>query len=258
VTLLAFSEMAPGQARISLEQQVEDGLRPDSNGSSNQRDLAKLRALSYGGVVQKEYAFDVHCSVRLLWQHMYKHLTPLRQTALFLVVYVIARQCSFKGQSVLTTPVSFQGGEVTIEEYNSILDVFNPVSGYRLREVITNLHLHPVYKDQGNDQFFNDAQEWWSGQTSKRNSLTMKAHILLTALFFLAVRSERVLKYLRGNVEFLLCDFDSYCTLWKAVCEGRSPFIGLKDGDRAKRSQHTSEQKTWGAGHLLDILLQPC
>lgn len=49
---------------------------------------------------------------------------------------------------------SLQGGEITVDEYTRLINVLNPMSGYTLKDVIVNLHLHPVYKDGGADDFF--------------------------------------------------------------------------------------------------------
>ena len=74
-------------------------------------------------------------------------MTPFQQTVLFLSVYVVARQCS--GKQGLRNPKLFTGGTLTLELYNKIMDVRNPISGYTLRDIIPKVHLHPVYKDQG-------------------------------------------------------------------------------------------------------------
>jgi len=142
--------MAPGPSRRSLEQHIAEGLQPNSDGSPMQRDCPKLYRLTHGQVVQKKSANSVYVSMELLLHHVLD-LNPLMQTVVFLTVYVIARQCSQGG--ILRMPVRFIGGELTFEEYKAIVDVYNPASGYRLGEVISNLHLHPVYKDQGADRF---------------------------------------------------------------------------------------------------------
>jgi len=82
--------------------------------------------------------------------------------------------------------------------------------------------------------------------------------VVLTGLFLLSVRGERIIKYLLDNEGFLLEDFQAYSKFWIAVCKDHGPFVGLKMDPKAKRSQHTSPQKTWDVAHMLDIILYPC
>jgi hypothetical protein len=234
-----------GPARKSLEQAVQDGLRPDSGGSELQRVYADLKNLTSNAVLRKENAHNVFVSMKLLWRHI-ADVTPFKQTVLFLCAYVIARQCC-RGKN-LRQPTGFIGGTITVQEYLAIMDAYNPASGYKLKDVIPHLHLHPVYKDQGDDRFFNDGKKWWLLHAPLATTLHLRCVLLLTALFFLSVRSESVLAFLLSNPDCLLHGFDDFGTIWKGVVQQGTVFIGLKASKRAKRNQHTTEQKTWSVG----------
>ena len=247
----------PGPKRKSLTESIEHGLKADRTGSNRQKDLERLTKLTYPNVVHKKYAFQVYKAMCLLWQHLVD-LTPLKQTVLFLAVYCIARQCSTGTE--LRTPVRFEGGTLTLEDYLSLVSAVNPLSGYSMQHIIPNLNLHPVYKDQGEDGFFNKGQAWWNMWSSRVGAHPhLKAGILLSALFFLCVRGERPLQWLLDNPDKLFDRFDYWTDFYRAACLDDTPYFGLKADNKKKqkRGQHTTEQITRSAGQALDNLLQP-
>ena len=78
-----------------------------------------------------------------------------------------------------------------------------------------------------------------------------KAIIVLTALYFLSVRSEAVIDYLMANTHELMYSFDNWVSLYKAICLNGTPFLGLKNKEGAKRGQHTTEQKNLDGGPII-------
>ena len=228
---------------------ITDGLVGDPNGSQQQRAYHKLQTLTSVKVVNPKFAFDTYMAVHLLWRHILD-AGPFEQTVFFLTVYCVARQCSSRAEGV-RTPIRFEGGSIALNTYLDLVNTHNPVSGFTLSEVISNLNLHPVYKDAGDDEFYNKGQHWWTTHCLKiGTALHDKAMLLLTALFFLSVRSECVLKYLIDTPDHLLTRFDEWVAMYRHVCLESTPMIGLKEDPRKKRNQHTTEQKTHTAGHL--------
>ena len=234
---------------------VERGLRAERNGSPLQRELWMLQDLNANKVLNKKLAYHVYLSTALLWHHIIRDITPFELSVYFLSVYLIARQSSKDGH--LRLPVQFEGGDLSIELYLDLLKVHNPVAGYSMEDVIVNLNLHPVYKDQGEDAFYEKGNTWWRGWSTKAMDLDTKIYIVLSALFILCVRSERALQYFSDNPTVLLSTFEAWVCFYKDVCLHDTPMFGFKSNPNKKRNQHTTEQKTWSAGRVLDALLQP-
>ena len=242
------------KVKLSLSQLVDQGLEPRSDGSEEQRDLATLKSLSFADVVNTSKAYEVQRSLRLIYRHL-RHQSPLALMSTFLAVYVIARQCSERGAGLLDVERFVGGGSLSVSDYQAFLHTVNPLTGMSMGIVMRSLHLHPAFKDQGDDIFYSNGESWWHLQLQQKASLADSRAILLTALFFLCVRSERGLAYFMNSKSRLVGSFDGWCSFYSAVCLHATPFFGLSE--KKSRSKHTTEQKTWSAGWVLDRVLQP-
>ena len=133
----------------------------------------------------------------------------------------------------------------------SIVSTSNPLTGMAMQFIINTISLHPVYKDEGDDGYYEQGKKWWLFHTSAETCAETQTWILLTALFFLCVRSQRALDYMSANPEFLLSSMEQLTKLYNAVCLSFNEFFGMKEQNRNK---HSSEQKLWTAGMALDRL----
>jgi hypothetical protein len=245
------------QLKATLEDKVARGFTPRQDGNPEQRAAYALKKLTPAGVLQKANAWQVVVSLMLLLRHV-PHTSPKDLLAIYLACYCIARLSSKRDGSMRQVDKFYFGAGLSVTQYHAVLHARNPLTEnkYSLEDVVRGLQLHPVYKDSGDDQFYEDGKRWWQVQTAVPHDLGRQSSILLTALFFLAVRSKQVLAFLLEHPDFLLTDMERFSRLYEAtVIQTGSPFIGLTPG--VARGKHTTEQKLWGAGELLDCLLAP-
>ena len=99
-----------------------------------------------------------------------------------------------------------------------------------------NLNLHPVYKDGGDDAFYDAGAKWWRGWAGQERDIQERAMIVLTALYILCVRSEKALQYFSSNSNVLLDSFEAWAEFYKRVCLHDTPMYGLKVHPRRKRN----------------------
>jgi hypothetical protein len=98
-----------------------------------------------------------------------------------------------------------------------------------MRKCVSILSLHPVYKDQGDDKYFELGRSWWLKETSHARTNDEAAWVLLTALFFLMVRSQKALRYLVEHPNFLLSSMSQFAVIWDAIVLPGSNAYGLDD-----------------------------
>ena len=231
---------------------MKEVLEPNPDGTDNARAYDKMCSLTYTGVVNPQNGYAVQCGLVLLFRNIFVG-PPTTLLSTLLAVYAVARQSCTRNS--MRTVKSFVGGTLNVATYTAFLAVRNPVTGLALKDTVCSLHLHPVYKDQGSDIFYENGLGWWKAHAELSPPIDVKRVILLTALFFLSVRSEAALTYFMADTSRLLRDIFDFGRLYQSVALPSTPFIGLR-GNKNK-GVHTTEQKTRGAGLLLDILLHP-
>ena len=171
----------PGDIR-ALAVLTKRGTVAKTSGSRPQRALAALQSLTANGIVKGDAKSAWKTQQALTGLYRDAHVrSPLRLLASLLAVYVAARQCSTK--TGVSEVASLSGGTMTLETYNMILNVVNPVTGASLGMVVASLHLHPVFKDQGAALFFSNGAAWWRMQAELRPDRATSKAIVLTALF---------------------------------------------------------------------------
>ena len=151
-----------------------------------------------------------------------------------------------------------------------LADVLNPavIENGSLRDLVLRLNLHAAKKTAGKDPFYNDLKAFVDELKVELNTKTFlqceidASHIdkvrslLVKLLLVLSVRSESLLKLFREKKDLPIRTPACLPELYSAVQGvGLGPFPGLRP--TKSRQVHTSEQKLWSLGHLVDRILFP-
>lgn len=223
----------------------EAGILPRRNGGPLQRVAFNLKQLNYVNVRDPSRAWHVLSGVALLYRHLFTGTEPHQVFLRVLAAYILLRLSAGTG-------IASYKGSFDMDRYKAVSAVTNPFTAQTLHDVCKTLNLHPIFKDMG-DPFAQKCKDFWTFHTRRKNSLQRRRDILLTALFFLSVRSAQAVDFFVSNPDCLLRDFGSFARMWSQLCEATGPYFGLQR-DRP-HALHTTEQKTVGAGKLLDELL---
>ena len=230
--------------------------KPNPAGSELQQQSAKLVALTPARCLTAHY--DVQQSMQVMYRHVPTRSIP-HLMAVFLAAYCVARACNTRES--FREVVSFSGGPLSMDvgTYNAMLLSVNPFLRSRpcLKDAVRTLHLHPVYKHTGSDDFWNRGKSWWAQGALRCSHVDDKCALLLTALFMLAIRADSMLSFCVDNPSFRFIDMAAFSFFWTAVVlPAKTPFLALRP--HVPRNAHTTEQKIVGVGSLLDSLLTPC
>jgi hypothetical protein len=224
---------------------AEMSVKPKANGGVVQRMAHSLKKLNYVKVLKPECSWQVLSGVALLYRHLFIDLDPQDILVQVLAGYILWRLT--RGESV-----GLAQGRANLQRLQDLYEVQNPFTGKSLGCVCAELNLHPVFKDEG-DPFADKLRQWWLAHTERPLQVQQQRAMLLTALFILSVRSYPALEWFLAHPDVLLTDIDVFTCMWKAICATTGPFVALRPG--RPHSLHTTEQKTIGAGKLLDDLV---
>jgi hypothetical protein len=133
-----------------------------------------------------------------------------------------------------------------------------------LGQIVARLRLHAAKKNAGGDPFFDSLQRFTTAQLQQfevdsligrplsTSDRLLARELIVKLLLVLSVRSELLLA-LFGSNDISVASPACLPQIYEACLRNGSAFPGLRP--ERERNFHTTEQKLWGMGRLVDSIL---